>query len=242
MSSDSRETWDINWASRQNFESRTGILKVFCKVGPSSFDTWTKTHQVHCVQGQSWTVWNWWRQFPCSIITMDETWVHHYQPETKEQSKQWKHTSSLTPKKAKVVLSSGKVMASVFWDLQGIILIEYLQKGHTVTGQHYSGQMKRLREVIKEKKPRMLTKGAFFHQDNAPAHTSLVAMATIHDCSPSTTFSRPGPLDFHLFPPIKKSFGWLPFCQWWWRHSCIRVSWVPNKEFFYTGIKALQRC
>ena len=32
------------------------------------------------------------RQFPCSIITMDETWVHHYQSETKEQSKQWSFT------------------------------------------------------------------------------------------------------------------------------------------------------
>ena len=31
------------------------------------------------------------------------------------------------------------------------MLIEYLQKGHTVTGHHYSGQLKRLREAIKEK-------------------------------------------------------------------------------------------
>ncbi|EFN80245.1 hypothetical protein EAI_02945, partial [Harpegnathos saltator] len=23
------------------------------------------------------------------FITMDETWVHHFTPETKEQSKQW---------------------------------------------------------------------------------------------------------------------------------------------------------
>ena len=28
------------------------------------------------------------------IITGDETWVHHYEPETKRQSMQWKHTSS----------------------------------------------------------------------------------------------------------------------------------------------------
>ena len=31
--------------------------------------------------------------FNC-IITGDETWVHHYEPETKRQSMQWKHTSS----------------------------------------------------------------------------------------------------------------------------------------------------
>ena len=73
--------------------------------------------------------------FLARFITMDKTWVHHYQPETKEQSKRWKHTSFPTPKKAKVVRSAGKVMAFVFWDYQGVILIEYLQKGHTVTGQ-----------------------------------------------------------------------------------------------------------
>ena len=65
---------------------------------------------------------------------------------------------------------------------QAIILIEYLQKGHRETGQHYSRQLKRLREPIKEKRQRKLTKGILFHQDIAPAHTSMVAMTTIHDC------------------------------------------------------------
>ena len=63
--------------------------------------------------------------FLARFITMDGSWVHHYQPKTKEQSKQWKHTSSPTLKKAKVVPSAGKVMASVFWASQRVILIEY---------------------------------------------------------------------------------------------------------------------
>ncbi|XP_029634921.1 protein GVQW3-like [Octopus sinensis] len=63
--------------------------------------------------------------FLACFITMDKSWVHHYQPKTKEQSKQWKHTS--TPKKARVIPSAGKVMASVFWDSQGILLIDYLE-------------------------------------------------------------------------------------------------------------------
>jgi hypothetical protein len=33
------------------------------------------------------------------IITADETWIHHYEPETKRQSIQRKHTSSPTSKK-----------------------------------------------------------------------------------------------------------------------------------------------
>jgi hypothetical protein len=27
--------------------------------------------------------------FVCQFITMDETWIHHYTPESKQQSKQW---------------------------------------------------------------------------------------------------------------------------------------------------------
>ncbi|XP_076037348.1 histone-lysine N-methyltransferase SETMAR-like [Oratosquilla oratoria] len=46
--------------------------------------------------------------FMARFVTVDEFWVHHYQLETKEQSKQWKHASSPTPKKAKVTVSAGK--------------------------------------------------------------------------------------------------------------------------------------
>ncbi|UYV63137.1 hypothetical protein LAZ67_2003269 [Cordylochernes scorpioides] len=49
-----------------------------------------------------------------SIVTGDETWVHYTTPETKEQSKQWKHTSSPKPLKFKQTLSAGKLMAPSF--------------------------------------------------------------------------------------------------------------------------------
>jgi len=61
------------------------------------------------------------------LVTQDETWVYHFDPETKTQSMQWKHKDSPAPKKFKVAASSGKVMASVFCDAEGIIMmIDYL--------------------------------------------------------------------------------------------------------------------
>ena len=36
------------------------------------------------------------------IITCDETWAFHYEPETKQQSMEWKHTSSSVEKKVQV--------------------------------------------------------------------------------------------------------------------------------------------
>ena len=47
-------------------------------------------------------------------MTMDETWVHHFQPEKKQQSKHGKHLGFLPSKKAKPVTSTGKVMALFF--------------------------------------------------------------------------------------------------------------------------------
>ena len=46
------------------------------------------------------------------IITTDEAWFHYYDPETKQQSGQWKNVDSPRPKKAKVRKSLGKNMYS----------------------------------------------------------------------------------------------------------------------------------
>ncbi|UYV63760.1 hypothetical protein LAZ67_2005535 [Cordylochernes scorpioides] len=46
-----------------------------------------------------------------SIVTGDESWVHHSTPETKRQSMVWKKPEESAPKKAKVTISAGKVMA-----------------------------------------------------------------------------------------------------------------------------------
>ena len=83
-------------------------------------------------------------------LIMNETWVHHFQPESKEQSKQWKHHGLPAPKKAKSVISAGKVMASIFWDSQGVILVGYLTKGQSITGQYYANLLRQLQEKIKK--------------------------------------------------------------------------------------------
>ena len=61
-------------------------------------------------------------------MTEDETWVHYYEPENKAQSRQWVGPGSLRPKKFKMQHSAGKVMATVFWDAKGIIMLDFLPK------------------------------------------------------------------------------------------------------------------
>ena len=59
----------------------------------------------------------------------------------KLQSKQWTAKGEPAPKKAKTLFSAGKAMATVFWDSHGIILIDYLQKGKTITGVYYASDV-----------------------------------------------------------------------------------------------------
>jgi len=46
--------------------------------------------------------------FRSRLVTMDETWLYHYDPETKQQSVEWRHSGSPRPKKFQVQKSAGK--------------------------------------------------------------------------------------------------------------------------------------
>ena len=56
-------------------------------------------------------------------VTMDETWIHHYTPESKRSSAEWTAVGEKRPKRPKVQMCAGKVKASVFWDAHGVLFI-----------------------------------------------------------------------------------------------------------------------
>ncbi|KAL1454589.1 hypothetical protein WDU94_010809 [Cyamophila willieti] len=152
------------------------------------------------------------------FVTCDETWIHHYTPETKEQSKQWTSKDEPAPKKAKAVLSAGKVMATVFWDARGVIFVDYLEKGQTINSAYYVTLLDTLNEKLKEKRPHLAKKKVLFHQDNAPVHTSTTSMAKLHELRwellPHPPYSPDlAPCDYHLFPNLKKWLGGKKFAS-----------------------------
>ena len=116
------------------------------------------------------------------VVTQDETWVRHFDPESKMQSKQWKHPGSSPPKKFKRVHSAGKVMASILWDSQEVIMIDYLEQGRTINRAYYAGKLRQLCQETTRKRRGKLTHSVLLLQDNAPAHTSQVAMTAATEC------------------------------------------------------------
>ena len=76
--------------------------------------------------------------FLSRLVTVDETWVHYYEPENKAQSRQRVGLGSLRPQKFKTQPSAGKVMATVFWDAQGVIMLDFLAKKSTTADAYYA--------------------------------------------------------------------------------------------------------
>ncbi len=72
--------------------------------------------------------------FRARLVTGDETWLHHWDPESKQESMQWVHRGSPPPKKFRTQPSAGKFIASISRDAGGVLLVECLPRGATVTG------------------------------------------------------------------------------------------------------------
>ena len=108
------------------------------------------------------------------IITGYETWVYQYDPKTKQQSKQWLPRGSSGPIKFKPERSVKKVMATVFWDSEGFVLVDFLEGKKTVTNTYYVEVLRKLRAKLAEKCPKKLHCGILFHYDNAPVHSSWI--------------------------------------------------------------------
>jgi len=79
------------------------------------------------------------------IITSDEMWCHHYEPESKRQSMEWRHVNSPPKKKFKMLPSAGKVMCTVFWDGNGVSLLDFLEPGQTINSDGYIATLTKLK-------------------------------------------------------------------------------------------------
>lgn len=150
------------------------------------------------------------------LVTMDEVWVYHYDPETKQKSKQWRHPFSPPPRKFKTAPSAGKVMASVFWDCRGVILLDFLPQGSTITGQYYATLLEQLAQNLNTKRCGLRKNGILLLHDNAPAHASVKATTSAKELGfkilPHPPYSPDlAPSDFHLFGPLKNSLRGIHF-------------------------------
>ena len=103
-----------------------------------------------------------------------------------------------------------KVLASIFWDQDGILLTDYLPKGQTINAEYYLSLLVQLEDIFKEKRLRNFAKRVLFMHDNAPAHRALATQKKLaylgFQCLDHPTYPPDlAPPDYHLFPGLKNN-------------------------------------
>jgi len=99
-------------------------MKVSTTSMPSmkSVHDWSQGISQNCTKGNIWTSSNGFLDcygaegdhFLERIVNGDETWTHHYEPESKHQNMERKHGHSPTKKKFETHSTAGKIMLTVF--------------------------------------------------------------------------------------------------------------------------------
>lgn len=186
-------------------------------------------------------------EFISRLVKMDETWIHHYTPESNQQATKWVEPGGSRPKRPKTQTSAGKVLASVFWDADGMVLIDYLEHGRTINADYYIALLDKLDAALKTKrKITQRTKFLFLH-DNAPAHKSYKAMTKLDELRYELVLHPPyspdlAPSNYYLFPNLKKMLQGNRF------YSNDEVEAKNNayfeglsKSFYTTGIEMLEK-
>jgi len=105
--------------------------------------------------------------------------------------------------------SAGKVLASIFCNQDGFLLIDYLPKGQTINAEYYSSLLVQLKYIFKEKRRGKVTKGVLFLHGNAPAYPALTTQTKLPYLGFQYLDHPPyspdlAPSHYHLFPGLKK--------------------------------------
>jgi len=161
---------------------------------------------------------------------------------------EWRHSGlPCPPKKIRMQKLAWKFLASVFWDQDGILLIDYLSKGQTTNAEYYSSLLVQLKDILKEKRPAKITKVILFLH-NAAAHPALVTQKKLvyqgFQCLDHPPFSPDvTPSDYLQFAGLKKQLKGRHFL------SDVEViaaaeTWLegqPIEMFFLSGFQKLEQ-
>jgi len=112
--------------------------------------------------------------------------------------------------------STGKVLTSIFWDQDGILIIDYLPESQSINAKYYSSLLEELKDILKEKRRGNISKRVLFLHENAPAHRALATQKKLAYLGfwylDHPTYSPDlAPSDYHLFPGLKKTIERSPF-------------------------------
>ena len=145
---------------------------------------------------------------PChleEIVTGDETWIYHFQPDSTAKNKVWVHLRMTD-------LSLQNIKSHVVCDIdsKGPVLQIPVLKGSSVTGKFYrESVLTQLVDFYQKRRPHTGVRGIKLLHDNAPAHKSAKVQEYLKESRLDVLDHPPyspdlSPCDFCLFPRLQK--------------------------------------
>ena len=143
------------------------------------------------------------------IVTGDETWIYHFQPESKAKNKVWVSSEGNRPVIACHCKTSNRMFYAIFLDLKSPVLQIPVPKGSSVTGKFYGERvLTQLVDVCQKRRLRTGVCGIKLLHDNTPTHLSATVQEYLKEsrldvlnhppCSPDLS-----PSDFLLVPRLQ---------------------------------------
>ncbi|GFO43443.1 histone-lysine N-methyltransferase SETMAR [Plakobranchus ocellatus] len=118
---------------------------------------------------------------------------------------EYRHITSPSPRKFKIVASARKVWFTVFWDMEGMVHMEFLEQGQTVISERHISAPRTLKlRLIRIRRDK---DSILMQHDNARPHTSCQTQDALRQLElttlPHPAYS-PNLAPYYLFPQLKK--------------------------------------
>ena len=139
------------------------------------------------------------------IVKCDETWIYHFQPDSRAKNKVWVSSAGDRPVIVRHCKTSNRMFYAIFFDSKGPFLQIPVPKGSSVTGKFYrESVLIHLVDFYQKRIPRTSVRGIKLLHDNAPAHKSATVQEYLKE-SGIDVLDHPGyspdlsPCDVWLF-------------------------------------------
>ena len=118
----------------------------------------------------------------------------------------YRHKTSPSPRKFEVIASARKALSTKFWDMKGVVHMEFLKQGHTVNSEKYISTLRTLKARLRRVRN---GRDSILEHDNACPHTSRQTQDALAQLKlpalPHPAYSPDlAPSDYFLFLQLKK--------------------------------------
>lgn len=177
-----------------------------------------------------------------SIVTSDEKWICY---DNQRKKQQWLSKGEQPKPTPKPEIHGKKAMVCVWWNSKGLVYMEVLEHGQTITADLYSQQLSRVDQALRRQGVDPTTT-KFLH-DNARPHVAKIVQQKIEalgwEVLPHPPYSPDmAPSDYHLFRSMQHSLAEIKF-----KDTEEVRNWVSSffeqqpREFFKRGIHSLRQ-